>query len=73
MTRKQRTFIAWLLLLLLLTTGANYYLNLCFLPRFARLLMILPMFVILVLVTRYRYIPDEAERHKDKDSAERDT
>lgn len=35
--------------------------------------MILPMFGILVLVTRYRYIPDEAERHKDKDSAERDT
>lgn len=43
---KKRTFIAWLLLLLLLTTGANYYLNLGFLPRFARLLMSLPVWAI---------------------------
>jgi hypothetical protein len=67
MTRKQRTFIAWLLLLLLLAMGANYYLNLGFLPRFASLLMILPILGISVLATRYRYIPDEAERHNDKE------
>lgn len=72
MTRKQRTFIAWVLLLLLLATGANYYLNLGFLPRFASLLMTLPMLGILVMATRYRYIPDETERHKDKGKAERD-
>jgi len=71
-TRKQRTFVAWLLLLLLLAAGANYYLNLGFLPRLAGLLMTLPMLGILVLATRYRHIPDETERHKDKEKAERD-
>ena len=72
MTRKQRTFIAWMLLLLLLATGANYYLNLGFLPKFAGLLMNLPMLGILVLATRYRYIPDETERHNDNENTERD-
>lgn len=72
MTRKQRTVIAWVLLLLLIATGANYYLDLGFLPRFARLLMSLPILGIFVLGTRYRYIPEDTERHEDKERAERD-
>lgn len=72
MTRKQRTLIAVLLLLLLLATAANYYLNLGFFPRFSRLLMTLVVLAISVLATRYRHIPDEIDRHKDKEKTERD-
>lgn len=72
MTRKQRTRIAVVLLLLLLATAANYYLNIGFFPRFSRFLMSLVVLAICVLGTRYRYIPDERDRHKDKEKPERD-
>jgi hypothetical protein len=71
MTYNQKRLVAGLLLLLVVSSAANYYLNLGFFPRFAKLLMMLVVLATLVYVFRFGLSRDEMERYRSRKITER--
>jgi hypothetical protein len=70
MTYNRKRLVAGLLLLLVVASGANYYLNLGFIPRFAKLLMMFVVLATLVYIVRFGPTRDEMERHRNRKTTE---
>lgn len=68
MTYRQKRVITWLLLLYVVGTAANYYLNLGFMPRYAGAIMMLGVLAVLVLIPRIIATRDEIEGNKNASS-----
>jgi hypothetical protein len=71
MTYNRKRLVAGLLLLLAVCSIANYYFNLGFFPRFAKLLMMLVVLATLVYIVRFGPSRDEMERHRSRKATER--
>jgi uncharacterized membrane protein len=71
MTYNRKRLVAGLLLLFNISSGANYYLNLGFFPRFAKPLMMLAVLATLVYIMRFGPTRDEMERHRNRKATER--
>jgi len=64
-TYRQKRVTTWLLLLYVVGTASNYYLNLCFMPRYAGVIMMLGVLAVLILLPRVSSTREETERDKN--------
>ena len=64
MTYKSKRLLAGLLLIFNVATAANYYLNLSYLPRFAKLFMMSGVLMTLVYVFRFEPTREEMEGYR---------
>lgn len=63
-TYNKKRIVAALLLLFILLAVVNYYLGLGIFPRFAKLIMLLGVLVILIFALRFAPTREEFEEHR---------
>lgn len=71
MTYNQKRLIAAVLLLFIALAAANYYLNLGILPKFAKLIMMLGVLMVLIYICLFGPTREEMEEHRRKNGARR--
>lgn len=67
-TYNKKRIVAVFLLLLLILSAANYYWSLGVFPKFARLIMILDLLIMLVYMARFAPTRKEFEEYREKKS-----
>lgn len=68
-TYNKKRIVAALLLIFIVFSTANYYLDLGIFPRFAKLIMLLGVLMILIFAFRFAPTREESEEHRRRRGA----